>query len=112
MRQTDVTKGFLAAAVIASLGVCVLAAAVPIEEKGLSVRAHGDVAVHFDQSDLVKRVSAALVASALTTLGGVTYAACQATAPISPAILASKSSTLSNMHLPTCVLPRPIVAHH
>lgn len=112
MRQANVTKGLLVVAVIAWLDACVLAAAVPVEETSLSVRAQGDVAVHFEQKDLVKRVNAALVASALTALGAVTYAACQATAPIQPIVAASKFSILWSTQSPTCDLSRPILAHH
>lgn len=96
MRQAGFLRGLLAAAVIASLGVCVLGAAVPVDDKGLSVRALGDVALHFDQHDLVKRIDTALAAASLATLGGVTYAACQSTAPINPTIAASRSSRPSH----------------
>jgi hypothetical protein len=90
MHQHMITKALLAGAIAAILSVCVFGAAVPVQETGLSIRGPGDVAVFEDQKDLVKRVNAALVASALTALGAVTYAACQATAPIQPVVAASK----------------------
>jgi hypothetical protein len=88
MHQSMITKTLLAGAIAGTLSVCVFDAAVPIQETGLSIRDPGDVAVFEEQKDpLLKRVNAALVASAL---GAVTYAACQATAPIQPVVAASK----------------------
>lgn len=85
-----ITKTLLAGVIAATLSVCVFGAAVPVQETGLSIRDPGDVVVFEEHGDLVKRVNAALVASALTALGAVTYAACQATAPIQPVVAASK----------------------
>jgi hypothetical protein len=90
MHQSMITKTLLAGVIAATLSACVFGGAVPVQETGLSIRDSGDVAVFEEQKDLVKRVNAALVASALTALGAVTYAACQATAPIQPVVAASK----------------------
>lgn len=97
MRQHTTTRACLAFAVVATMSVCVLGAAMPIQETGLSIRAQGDVAIYSDEKGLVKRVNAALVASALTALGGVTYAACQATAPIQPVVAASEFLALGTL---------------
>jgi hypothetical protein len=69
------------------VGVCVFGAAVPIQETGISIRDPGDVAFFEEQKDAVKCTNAALVASALTALGAVAYAA---TAHIRPVVTASK----------------------
>ncbi|KAI9826692.1 MAG: hypothetical protein M1819_007326 [Sarea resinae] len=76
---------FLAA--LLSLTVVIGAVAIPVPESSVSLRSTGAVAEHFDQGELVKRVSLALVAKALGTLGAITYTACQA--PIVPQVQAT-----------------------
>ena len=79
----DFTITAMAIAAGAFLLNLIAVGAAPVETS-MSIRSTGQMAEHFDQPDLIKRVNLVLIAKSIALIASLSYTACNA--PIIPAV--------------------------